>query len=78
MAANRIGKLYRYKKDLPIWGGKNFLSESDVIAAGSPFLILDKKEQFGKQYAYILYKEIMGWIDVSYIDLEWLDPECEV
>lgn len=78
MAGNRIGKLYRHKQDMVLWETKTFLSKNvGIVAADCPMLILDKAEQFGDQWIYVLGQDIVGWANITYKELEWLDPECE-
>ena len=78
MAANRIGKLYRYKHDMVLWETTSFRSKNvGAEAADCLMLILEKVEQFGDQWICVLAQDIIGWACITYKELEWLDPECE-
>ena len=79
MGANRVGQLYRYKHDLPTWNSPEFFQHefsSGLVLAQCPFIILSKTWRYKEQWISVLYEEEIRFINVSYIDLEWIDPEC--
>lgn len=81
MAANRIGKLYQYtgQGSLPLWEKPNPFSYNELvrIEAHTPFLIVDKFED-PKRHEYwvkVLVEEKVGWVNSTFANLCWIDPE---
>lgn len=83
MAANRIGQLYQYNGEgsIPLWEdisiGSFSYNELDRIEANIPFLIIEKWEDAPRHEYWIkvLYKEQVGWVKSTYVNLDWVDPE---
>lgn len=81
MAANRIGQLYQYtgQGSIPLWKEPSTFSYHDIgtIEADIPFLIIEKHEEPARHEYWIkvLYKEQVGWIKSTYLNLDWVDPE---
>ncbi len=80
MAANRIGQLYQYTGEgsIPLWKEPSTFSYNDIgrIEAYVPFLILDKFDAPCHEYwIKVLYKEQVGWVMSTYVNIDWVDPE---
>ncbi len=87
MAANRIGQLYQYSGEgsIPLLKEPNTFSYNDIgrIETNVPFLILEKYDipwtiENAPRHEYwikVLYKEQVGWVKSTYVNLDWVDPE---
>lgn len=83
MAANRIGKLYQYtgRSSIPIWKEPSSFTYTydsiGVITPNIPFLIIDKHDEpaLHEHWIKILYKEQVGWVNSTYVNIDWVDPE---
>jgi len=79
MGANRVGQLYNHPGELAIWPIPNTYADPPIgiTAPGEPILILERlTTAHNEHWVHALTGGKVGWIEVEYVSLDWIDPEA--